>query len=250
MDDDSNGIVDDVDVNHDGVCDCLKIATIGRAGVWGTSTLFAQWLAARGASAAVDLGDQVLTAGLLAPYEVIVILDASTVSIRMQGTNYPVSHVYSAAEATALGDWVKAGGGVMTTIGYTSQESSEVANVNTLLAFSGMAYSATLTAPNGDVTLFDPHPVTSGVLKLAIEKGWPPAAGPGQTVGWDAQNRVALRVGTSGNGRIVMWGDEWITYDAYWASRPDLDIELFWLNVIKWLTPPKQCQVPIPPIVH
>jgi hypothetical protein len=33
-----------VDVNHDGVCDCLKIATIGRAGVWGSSTLFALWL--------------------------------------------------------------------------------------------------------------------------------------------------------------------------------------------------------------
>jgi hypothetical protein len=250
-DDDANGIVDDVDVDHDGVCDCLKIATIGRAGIWGASTLFASWLSSRGASAAVDLGDQVLTSALLAPYEVIVILDASTVALRDKGVTLPASHVYSAAEAQALGAWVtNQGGGVMTTTGYTSQEALEVGNVNTLLAFSGMAYSTTLTAPNGDVTRLDPHPVTSGILKLAIEKGWPPAEGAGQTLAWDASNRVALRVHTAGAGRIVMWGDEWITYDDYWASRPDLDIELFWLNVIKWLTPPKQCQVPIPPIVH
>jgi hypothetical protein len=47
-----------------------------------------------------------------------------------------------------------------------------------------------------------------------------------------------------------MWGDEWITYDATWNNVTGLNIELFWLNLLKWLSPPNQCQVPIPPTVY
>jgi hypothetical protein len=43
-----------------------------------------------------------------------------------------------------------------------------------------------------------------------------------------------------------MWGDEWITYDSEWKDHPDYQVELFWLNVIKWLTPKAECQVAVP----
>jgi hypothetical protein len=60
-------------------------------------------------------------------------------------------------------------------------------------------------------------------------------------------SRIALQVLQSQNGRVVVWGDEWITYDSEWADVEDQQVELFWLNILKWLSPPKTCQVPIPP---
>jgi hypothetical protein len=44
-----------------------------------------------------------------------------------------------------------------------------------------------------------------------------------------------------------VWGDEWITYDSEWQDVEDQQVELFWLNILKWLSPPMTCQVPIPP---
>ena len=38
-----------------------------------------------------------------------------------------------------------------------------------------------------------------------------------------------------------------MTYDSEWANVTDEQVELFWLNILKWLSPPKTCQVPIPP---
>ncbi len=32
-----------------------------------------------------------------------------------------------------------------------------------------------------------------------------------------------------------------------WADVKGQQVELFWLNILKWLSPPKTCQVPIPP---
>jgi hypothetical protein len=58
---------------------------------------------------------------------------------------------------------------------------------------------------------------------------------------------VALQVAEPGDGRVVVWGDEWITYDSEWADVKGQQVELFWLNILKWLSPPKTCQVPIPP---
>jgi hypothetical protein len=55
-----------------------------------------------------------------------------------------------------------------------------------------------------------------------------------------------LSVKEVGSGRIAMWADEWITYDSDWASSTQWQIERLWLNLFKWLSPPKQCQVPIP----
>ena len=52
-----------------------------------------------------------------------------------------------------------------------------------------------------------------------------------------------------GTGHLLVWGDEWITYNSEWSGHPDYQVTLFWLNMIKWLTPAKECQVAIPPNV-
>jgi len=62
----------------------------------------------------------------------------------------------------------------------------------------------------------------------------------------EANSTVALQVLQAGEGRVVVWGDEWITYDSEWADVKDQQVELFWLNILKWLSPPGECQVPIP----
>jgi hypothetical protein len=53
------------------------IATIGVAGKYGQGDLFADWLSSQGQSASGNLGDQVLTAALLAPYKILVAQDVS-----------------------------------------------------------------------------------------------------------------------------------------------------------------------------
>jgi len=45
---------------------------------------------------------------------------------------------------------------------------------------------------------------------------------------------------------VEVWGDEWITYNSEWIEHPDYQVERFWVNSIKWLSPINECQVPVP----
>ena len=118
-------------------------------------------------------------------------------------------------------------------------------NVNRLLGNVGMGYSTTNLGLTNYVTNWTPHPVTDGVRNIFTDNGVEPA-GSGTTVAMGQGNRVALQVMQAETGRVVVWGDEWITYDSEWVDVEDQQIELFWLNILKWLSPPKTCQVPIP----
>ncbi|MFO0671514.1 MAG: hypothetical protein U0235_18110 [Polyangiaceae bacterium] len=236
VDDDHDGLIDNVDVGHDGVCDCLKIATLGAVGTAGVGNVFAAWLSARSTAGAVNLGSQTLTPALLAPYQVIVAQDV-----------HAIGHDYAPEEVKALADWIAAGGGFMTLTGYS--DSSEVVNVNRLLAPHGIQYGSTpilfvggYTVP---VTGWVPHPVTQGISKIGVDNGY--AVTGGGTVLATEQGFDVLRVADSGKGHVLVWGDEWITYDSEWTGHPDYQVQLFWVNVIKWLTTAAQCQVPIPP---
>src|SRR5262245_3474696 len=102
VDNDGNGIVDDVDVGNDGICDCLRIATLGVPGTWGVGDVFAAWLDARSDNGAIPLGDQVLTKALLDPFQVVVAEDLSK-----------MNRAYAPEEVAALSDWVATGGGFM-----------------------------------------------------------------------------------------------------------------------------------------
>jgi hypothetical protein len=247
IDNDGNGVIDDVDAGGDGVCDCLNIGTLGHIGPWSNGgNIFATWLNARTPRGAVELGDQVLTPELLAPLNIIVTLHVHTEAVSNMGVTAPAVHAYSEAEASAFQGWVHAGGGVMSTIGYSGNEAAEIVNVNRLLGSVGMGYSTANFDLSNFVTTWDPHPVTDGVRNIYTDNGVEPA-GTGTVVARGESDRAALEVIQSEKGRIVVWGDEWITYDSEWQDVEDQQIELFWLNILKWLSPPGECQVPIPP---
>ncbi|HVY30284.1 MAG TPA: hypothetical protein VHB79_27190 [Polyangiaceae bacterium] len=249
IDNDSNGIIDDVDAGHDGVCDCLNIATIGHIGPWSNGgDIFASWLNARSPIGAVALADDEITAESLKKFQIVVVLHVATTAVENNGVTAPAHHVFSDAETTAFDAWVRGGGGVMTTIGYTGDEHGEVVNVNLLLAKLGMGYSTTNLDLTGNVQDWIAHPVTEGISNIYTDNGVEPDGPSGMTIAHGG-DKVALQVAQVGEGRAAVWGDEWITYDSEWSDVKGQQVEHFWLNLLKWLSPPTQCQVPIPPRV-
>jgi hypothetical protein len=236
IDNDHDGIIDNVDKNGDGVCDCLLIATLGVKGTSGQGDVFATWLSSRSDLGATDLADQTLTPELLDKYEVIVAQDVHK------------NHGYSDAEVSALSDWVSKGGGFMTLIGYS--DSGEAHNVNKLLAPFGMSYTdQQILQKKGNstipITMWAPHPIDMGVSQVGVDNGYP-VQGLGTTIATGGGFDVA-KVQEVGKGHVFLWGDEWITYDSEWNDHPDYQVQLMWLNTIKWLTVAGQCQVTIPP---
>jgi hypothetical protein len=238
IDNNCDGVIDNVDKNNDGVCDCLLIATLGVKGTWGTGDVFATWLSARSNVGAVDLADQTLTPELLAKYQVIVAQDVHN------------NHVYADSEVQALQAWVQAGGGFMTLIGYSTP--GEPTNVNLLLAPYGMSYENTQILPKMSgstvpITQWTPHPIDTGVTAVGVDDGYPPM-GMGTVIATGGGYNVGLAQEVS-KGHVFLWGDEWITYNSEWTQHPDYQVELFWVNAIKWLTAASTCQVPIPPTI-
>ncbi|WP_437965576.1 hypothetical protein WMF04_38975 [Sorangium sp. So ce260] len=237
MDNDGNGIIDDVDAGGDGVCDCLRIATLGRPGRWGEGDVFESWLNQRSINGAVDLSDAELTAEELGKYQVIVVQD---VSVNRRG--------YSGPEVEALNDWLSKGGGVMTLIGYDDPDERE--NVNALLEPLGVGYGEEQILPReGGSTIpitawSGSHPVLEGIQAVGVDNGYP-VVGAGTTLATGDGHDV-LKAVEAGEGRALVWGDEWITYNSEWVDHPDYQVERFWLNAIKWLTPANECQVAIP----
>ena len=235
IDNDGNGVADDVDVGNDGICDCLRVATLGKPGQWGAGNVFTTWLNDRSDNGAVDLGDAVLTKDLLSQYQVIVAQDLKD-----------IGRTYGSEEVAALKAWMEAGGGLMTLIGYG--DVTELTNVNTLVAPLGMAYGMEAILPKQGTTVpiteWTPHPTTAGVMVVGVDNGYP-VTGDAEVIATKS-GYVVARAKEVGSGHIYMWGDEWITYDSEWKDHPDYQVELFWLNVIKWLTPTTECQVAVP----
>lgn len=249
-DNDGNGIIDDVDAEGDGVCDCLNIATIGEIGPWSNGgNVFRDWLNSRSPIGADELGNQVLTPDLLRKYQVIVVLYAGTVGFEGGGRTLAAHHVFSPDEVAAFEAWIKNGGGVMTTAGYTYDESAEVMNVNRLLSPLGAGYSTTKLDVQGFVTSWQPHLLTEGVTRIRTDNGVEPDGAMATTLAHAPNNHVALQISEPEQGRVVVWGDEWITYDSEWADSTDQQVSRLWLNMLKYLSPPKVCQVVIPPLL-
>jgi hypothetical protein len=214
------------------------IATIGAPGTSGQGDLFADWLSGQGESASGNLGDQVLTASLLAPYKILVSQDVSH------------NHTYSASEVAALQAWVTAGGGFMTMLGYQAPMTPpEGTNVGLLLAPYGMSYGTVPILPDtssaNPVTNWVPHAVTQGITEIGFNNGFD-VEGSGTYLA-NEQGYNVLEVQVVGNGHVLMWGDEWITYDAFWSQYPQFQVKQFWQNIVDWFAPNGGCEVPTPP---
>jgi hypothetical protein len=240
IDNDCDGMIDNIDVGNDGVCDCLLIATLGAPGTWGQGDVFKTWLNARSPNGAVDLGDQAVTFEGIRKYQVIVIQD-----LYDRGNGHP----YTQSEVQSILDFVKSGKGIMTLIGYS--DPIERTNVNAILAPFGISYGTKqiLQKQGGStvpITEWFTHPTTENVKLLGVDNGYA-VTGEGTVIAKEQGHTVGM-AREMGDGRVVVWGDEWITYNSEWKDHTDYQVERFWLNVIKWLTPPKQCQVTLPPI--
>lgn len=243
IDNDGNGIIDDVDEGGDGICDCLNIGTIGTVGPYSTgSGIFTKWLSDRGTMPVTAIGNQVLTDDLLKPLQVIVVLYVATMQV---GEVLSPHHAFSDDEVKALERWVKNGGGILTTIGYTADEATEVQNINRLLAPFNVGYSTTNLDLSGFITNWSPHPISESVTNIFTDNGVEPTQ-TGTTVARDSQSRPALTVTEVEKGKVAVWGDEWITYDSEWQNKTEQQVERLWINLLKWLTPSIQCQVPPP----
>jgi hypothetical protein len=228
----------------------LNIATIGHIGPWSNGgNVFKDWLNARTPRGAVDLGDAELTAEALTGLQVIVVLHAATMAVDNGGVTAPALHAFSPDETAAFDSWVRGGAGQKTTIGYTNDEAQEDVNVNQLLAPLGLGYSTSKLDLGGEVTSWMPHPITLGISNIHANNGVEPESADGTVIARGG-DKTALQVREVDSGRVAVWGDEWVTYDSEWADVDGQQVEHFWLNLLKWLSPPTECQVPIPPRVQ
>jgi len=192
-----------------------------------------------------------LTADLLNQFDIIVVQNVNA-KLPSDGTG-GVGRPYSAAEVSALATFVNARGGLMTMTGFS--DPTELTNVNALLGAFGLNYgskqilqkSGGTTVP---VTTWFAHPTSAGITAVGVDNGYESQSG--QNLGTIVASQGGYIVGRaleSSKGRVFQWGDEWITYNSERTQHPDYQVQLFWLNIIKWLTPANYCQVTIPPIL-
>jgi hypothetical protein len=245
IDNDGNGIADDVDVDRDGVCDCLRLATLGFPGVWGSGNVFKDWYAGKSKNGAISLGVQTLTAAALAPFHVIVVQDVRVGSSDSSGPGNGIGRAYSSDEVQALKDWVHRGGGLMTLMGYVN-DAVEQGNVAKLLAPFGLSYGSAVVLggsapPKPSVTHWAAHPISEEVQKVGIHFGYPVSGGT--LLAWEpTQGQWDVgRVTEFGAGHVFAWSDEWISYSSSWPA--DHQTQRFWVNALKWLTVAGYCQV-------
>jgi hypothetical protein len=230
IDDDCDGVIDDVDLGADGICDCLGVLLLGDPGPR-ASAQFVAWLESRGTTAQrrVDSSGGPLTAADLLGIDVV-ILDR-------------LSRDYDAGEVEALQAYVRSGGGLISMTGY-DWRGPDATRPNGIIAGLGARYDASVHL-EGSVNDFDAaHPIMAGINAITFEGGYPvvPIDGFDTAV-------VARLDGTPvgvavelGDGRVFVWGDEWIEYDSEWASMPT--VPRLWANLLGWLVP-KRCTVPI-----
>lgn len=250
VDNDQNGIIDDLDANGDGLCDCLRIGVLGYPGPRPREQL--QGLMRTRAVTTAVLAGQAMTADLLSTLDVVIVQDVQDGTAGQEGVGKGIGRVYSDAEIEAVQAWVADGGGVMTLQGYNSTP-AEVTNVNRLLAPFGVSYGAPVVLLSGSpmssvpVTHWDlAHPLASGVTQVGVAGGHS-VLGAGTLVAWEPNPGASdvARAMEWGRGHVFVWGDEWITYDLDWSNAEYQDKRL-WLNSFRWLSAAGYCQVPIP----
>lgn len=220
LDNDCNGLVDDVDVGGDGIYDCLAIALIGLPGTHPTSN-FEAWLSSNGATVTrlQTTGTASISASTLAPYDVVIV--------------DRLIRNYQPAEAAVVEAWVAAGGGLMAMSGYTGG-AADLDRPNSLLVDVGVEYLPGLL--NGPVTTFVPHAITSSITSVTFNGGFrvgtTAAAVNAQFIASLASGPVGV-VDERGFGRVFLWGDEWIEFNSVWQGNPD--VPLLWANILGWL---------------
>ena len=228
VDDDCNGLVDDVDANMDGFCDCLSIGILGAPGS-NPSANFQQWLMDQGTNVQRfgDTPAYVLTLADLQPYDIIIIDN--------------LQKVFTDPERQAFQTWLDGGGSFMSMAGYVNT-TSDRDEQNSLVSVTGITYvgNSVLLEPQ---TTWAPHPITANLGTVRFLGGWV-VSGPGDTVmhvTGDPNQRLGVALDT-GTYRAFVYGDEWVSFDSEWAAYPSVPV--FWENALKWLSPVGFCLSP------
>jgi len=274
-----------------GNCSCIAIASIGHEGVWGpcrsdTTTAFQTWLNTQ-STAHVDNYESkpTLTADFLAKYDVI-ILQWMVADGKQNDDGAP--WVFSADEVSALKDWVNKGGGIVALSGYQCEDPSciqDIVATNQLLSFTDIQF-------NRDIQLKDGNGASNYCWGSSEPLGAPIGSSGSGT--WDQSTPIGAHVTdvgaldarsiTStnatvdvsdanghyavheqvGQGHVVAYGDEWVTYSGEWtgtsmcikdggvfndmydpcymkSAAEIFQISQFWYNSIKYAASSVQC---------
>jgi hypothetical protein len=205
---------------------CMSIGILGNAGPFPVTQLEA-WLEENATSVA-----RVFTSEVESVYPDL--LDVFDVVIVDGLPRMPTED-----EANAVADWIEKGdGGLFVMTGHNSTTSREWANA--LLEPLGVTYLPGLI----DIppVFFFEHEITLGLEETWFQGGFEVASSAeGFTViaveTWeDRPVGAALEFG---DGRVFVWGDEWIEYDDQWIEIAD--IQTLWSNAIGWIAPEDAC---------
>ena len=238
LDNDCDGNVDNIDKGNDGICDCLNIGILGNVG-FSPNADFEAWLMGKGTAVTRTLlqnNPGVVTPALLATYDVV-LLDRIERSLSM-------------AEAQALSDFVKVNnGGLITLIGYNYDNNNpapERDRANTALAPFGLAYQGPYFGNNVVPTFDQNHPIGMDIFDVNFQGGIEPVdtgmQGTSAVFATTENKTAGLAHETAMGGRVVVWGDEWITFDSVWQGY--VDVEDFWVNMVDWVRPQDICAAP------
>jgi hypothetical protein len=206
---------------------CRRVGIIGAPGSNGSSD-FQTWLETQGAIATRIHADAAMPMPLrraeLDTFDLVII-------------DY-VRRAYTMEESQILEDWVRDGGGLVAMTGHDGDSTRH----NSLLAALGPSYDNTRLL-SGLATLLT-HPTTGAADGSVL----PPvtfAGGRAVIVPTElATDLVPVAMlgadvvgvaGPMGEGRVFIFGDEWIEFDSEWRTMPA--IPRLWQNTVQWGAP-------------
>jgi hypothetical protein len=135
--------------------------------------------------------------------------------------------LHSTDEAAALASWLEAGGSMVVLSAYDIL--GDAGRVNSLLGTLGVQLVGNLF--NGPITEFAPHPTTANLHSLVFLGGYHVQIDNAFTTIATFEGEPVGAAAIVGRGRIVVWGDDWVSRDADWGNP---DHQLFWANVLDW----------------
>lgn len=239
IDNDCDDLIDNVDMGNDGICDCLNIGILGAPG-YAPNSNFVTWLEDQGSAVTRTLlmnNPDVVTPAFLANYD-LVLVDR-------------IERSLSPAEATALEDFVKDDGrGLITLIGYNFDMQNPVperTRANSVLAPFGLAYEGGYFGDGVTPVFVQDHPVSMGITDVNFAGGIEPVDTGNQGTSTVFATAVGLDAGIAHQtammgGRVIVWGDEWITFDSDWQGFAD--VQQLWVQMVGWAKPQDFCGSP------
>lgn len=161
---------------------------------------------------------------------------------------------YGEGDIDALTAWVEGGGGLLTLAGYTGDENA-ARPATELLSYMGLGYDyvgrgSGIVGEGSPPNVVSPvsgmnHRVITGVTQLGAYLGYPVMTD-------NTSDRVLIESGdfdlavahTQGEGRVLVYFDDWITLRSEWSNHTELQQEVFWRNTLNWLLSPVDCSLP------